>query len=330
MPLFHIGYRRYEGRRTSHAMRWWPITRTGLAIAWRSKLLRRLVFVSFLPFLYFGWVFFIIGRITDPSTDPGTPFFQLANEMLGRDLVRQLHEDPSVIREAVWAIVFASFGTFVQLLIAGLVAAIAGPALVATDMRSRAFLIYFSRPVSRADYVIGKAGVLVVLLASVTLLPSLLLYVLSILFSPSLETIVQTAPVAFSVAIGWVGVIVPAALVMLALSSMTRQPRFAVASWVVVCVFGPLAHLILQQTRELRDSGWTFMLSLPNSVRTLKLGLLDVEGRVAALDYEGRMHPAVEGLMTTDSPLRAALWLGLVSVVCVVFLLRRVDAPTRI
>ena len=33
MPLFEIGYRRYEGERTSHWTRWWPITRTGLAIA---------------------------------------------------------------------------------------------------------------------------------------------------------------------------------------------------------------------------------------------------------------------------------------------------------
>ena len=67
MPLFQIGYRRYEGERTPHTLRWWPITRTGLAIAWRSKLLRRLVFVSFLPFLYFGWIFFIIGAHDRPG-----------------------------------------------------------------------------------------------------------------------------------------------------------------------------------------------------------------------------------------------------------------------
>jgi ABC-2 type transport system permease protein len=330
MPLFQIGYRRYEGRRTSHSLRWWPITRTGITIAWRSKLLRRLVFVSFLPFLYFGWVFFIIGRITDPGTDPSTPFFELAREVLGRGLVNQLHEDPTAIRSAVWSIVFASFGTFVQLLVAGLVAAIVGPALVATDMRSRAFLIYFSRPVSRLDYVIGKLGVLVALLAAVTLLPSLGLYVLSILFSPSLETILQTAPVALSMTLGWVGVIVPAALVMLVLSSLTRQPRFAMASWVVVCVFGPLAHAILQETRGLRDSSWTFMLSLPHSVRALNLGLLDVEGRVAAVEYEGTLHPVVAALISQDSSLHAAAWLGFVSLACIAFLLWRVDAPTRI
>jgi hypothetical protein len=330
VPLFHIGYRRYEGERTSHARRWWPITRTGIAIAWRSTLLRRLVFVSFLPFLYFGWVFFIIGRITDPVNDPNSPFFELANEMLGRGLVQQLHEDPSVIREAVWAVVFGMFGTFVQLLIAGLVAAIAGPALIANDMRTRAFLIYFSRPVSRLDYVVGKAGVLAALMASVTLLPTLLLYVLSILFSPSFETIVQTAPVALSMTLGWIGVIVPAALVMLVLSSLTRQPRFAIAAWVVVCVFGPLAHGILQATRGLRGSDWTFMLSLPNSVHRLQLSLLDVRGRVEALDYDGPMHPAVDLLMTSDSPWSAGIWLALISIASLLFLLRRVDAPTRV
>jgi hypothetical protein len=330
MPLFQIGYRRYEGKHTSHALRWWPITRTGMSIAWRSKLLRRLVFVSFLPFLYFGWVFFVIGRITDPGNDPSAPFYEIAGELFGRRLVDQLHEDPTAIRSAVWSVVFASFGTFVQLLMAGLVAAIAGPGLVANDMRSRAFLIYFSRPVSRLDYVLGKAGVMVALLACVTLVPSTFLYVLSILFSPSLDTIVQTAPVAAGMALGWMGSIIPAALVMLALSSLTRQPRFAVAAWVVVCLFGPLAHVILQHTRGLDGSRWTFLISLPHTVRTLKLGLLDVEGRIAALNYEGGIHPVVDGLITDDSPWRAALWLGLISVGCVLFLLRRVDAPTRI
>ena len=33
MPLFEIGYRRYEGKRTSHLTRWLPITRSGLAVA---------------------------------------------------------------------------------------------------------------------------------------------------------------------------------------------------------------------------------------------------------------------------------------------------------
>lgn len=330
MPLFQIGYRRYEGKRTSHALRWLPITRTGIAIAWRSKLLRRLVFVSFLPFLYFGWVFYVIGQITDPGTDPNALFYGLAHELFGSGLVNQLHDDPSAIRGAVWAMVFASFGSFFQLLMAGLVAAIAGPPLVANDFRSGAFLIYFSRPVSRFDYVVGKAGVLVSLLACVTLLPSLFLYVLSILFSPSFETLIQTAPVAAAMCLASLGTIVPVSLILLTLSSLTRQPRFATASWFVLVLFGMLSHLILRETRELADSGLTFLVSLPNTIRAFQLGLYDVAGRVDNLELNRDMHEVALALSSPDSPTVAAVWLGFISVCCVLFLLRRVDAPTRV
>lgn len=330
MPLFQIGYRRYEGERTSHAMRWWPITRTGLTMAWRSKLLRRLVFVSFLPFLYFGWVFFVIGRITDPGTDPTAPFYQLATELFGERLVTQLHDEPAVIRSAVWTMVFSNFGTYFQVLMTALVAAVAGPPLVSNDLRTRAFLIYFARPVSRLDYAIGKAGVLVALLASVTLLPSLLLYSLSILFSPSLDTIAQTLPVAGTIVLATLGTIVPIALILLVLSSLTRQPRYAAVAWFVLCLFGPMAHMILQQTQGLRDNGWTFLLSLPHTVRTFQLGLYDVRGHAQNLDIRGDVASMMEGLTASDSPLRAGIWLAVLSVASVFILLRRVDSPTRI
>jgi len=330
MPLFQIGYRRFEGERTSHARRWWPITRTGLSIAWRSKLLRRLVFVSFLPFLYFGWVFFVIGRITDPGTDPNLPFYELAREFLGDHVVEKLHDDPGLIRSSVWTMVFGYFGTYFQLYMAGLVAAVAGPPLIANDLRTRAFLIYFARPVSRLDYVIGKTGVLVALLASVTLLPSLLLYSLSILFSPSLDTIIQTLPVAAKIVLATMGTIVPAALILLVLSSITRQPRFATITWFVICLFGPLTHIILQETRGLRDNGWTFLMSLPHTVRTFQLGVYDVEKSADDLGLSGDFRDIVDGLTTSNSALRAGVWLAMISVICVLILLRRVDSPTRI
>lgn len=330
MPLFEIGYRRFEGARTSHALRWWPIARTGLSIALRAKLLRRLIYVSFLPFLYFGWVFFVIGRITDPNADPSSPFYELARELLGRQLVIQLHEDPAAVRTAVWTVVFGYFGSFFQLLIAGLVGAIAGPPLIANDLGSRAFLIYFARPVSRFDYILGKAATLVALLATVTLLPSLFLYALSILFSPSLGTIVQTLPVLGSIVLASVGTIVPAALVLLTLSSLTVRPRFAALSWFVVCLFGLLTHTILQETRALRDSGWTFLVSLPNLTRTYQLGLYDVEGRAQHLALNGDLADLLEGLRPTDSPTHATIGLGVLSLVCLFALWRRVDAPTRI
>jgi ABC-type transport system involved in multi-copper enzyme maturation permease subunit len=331
MPLFQVGYRRYEGTRTPHWLRWFPITRAGLTISLRSKLLRRLVFVSFLPFLYFGWVFFVIGRITDPNLDASQgSLYDIAQDMFGVAMADSMARDPGAVRSAVWASVFAMFGSFFQLLLLGIVCALAGPSLVANDLRSRAFLIYFSRPISRADYILGKAGVLIALLASVTLLPSLLLYVLSILFSPSLDTIQQTLPVAGSIVAANLVTIVPASLIVLALSSLTRQPRFAAAAWAVICFFGPVAHNVLQFTTGLEGSSWTFLLSLPHTARALQLGLYDVGGRTSELALRGDLQDFVQTLSSTESPLVAASWLAFVSALSVFVLSRRVDAPTRI
>ena len=60
--------------------------------------------------------------------------------------------------------------------------------------------------------------------------------------------------------------------------SAQRSQRSRNLTALVVCLFGPLTHGILQQTRGLRDTGWTFLVSLPHTVRTFQLGLYDVVG----------------------------------------------------
>ncbi len=331
MPLFELGYRRYEGPRTPPRMRWWPITRWGLALAWRSKLLRRMVFVAFLPFLYFGPVFFAIGRITEPGGAVARgPWRDIAASLLGNDLVRRLSEDVGSVRSAVWALVFATMGQFVQLQWLALVAAIAGPPLVANDLRTRAFLIYFSRPISRLDYVLGKAGTLGWLLCSVTLLPNLVLYVASIAFSPSLGTLMHTFPVAVEACLASLFAVVPCALLMLTLSALTRQPRFAAAAWAVVLIFGFVSHQVLSRTRALADAGWTFLLSPFHAVRAVQLGLYDVEGRLSGIELRGDARALAANLTSDHSPVLAGFFLVLVSLACFLILLRRVDAPTRV
>ncbi len=331
MPLFELGYRRYQGQRTSERLRWWPITRWGLSIAWRSKLLRRLVFIAFLPFLYFGPVFFAIGRITEPGAAAAHgPWREIAASLLGGDLVRRLAEDVGSVRSAVWSLVFASMGQFVQLQWVAMVAAIAGPPLVAHDLRTRAFLIYFARPISRLDYVMGKAGTLVVLLGSVTLVPNLLLYVASIAFSPTLETVAHTIPVALKSGLASMAAIVPAALFVLMLSSLTRQPRFAAAAWAVVLVFGFVAFGVLSRTIGLGSAGWTFLLSPFHAVRAVQLGLYDVAGQMSGLGLRGDVRELVGNLSSEHSPVLGGVFLAIVSLACFLVLLRRVDAPTRV
>lgn len=328
MPLFQIGYRRYEGQRTSRWMRWLPISRAGLTIAWRSKLLRRLTLFSFLPFMYFAVVFFLLGRATDPSNEGAAGNF--LEEILGHEIITLIRTNPGQLRSAVWSVVFAMFSSQFQLLLGGLVAAIVGPSLISNDIRAKAFLIYFARPISAVDYVIGKAGVLLAMLASVTLIPSLLLYALSILFSPSIDTLLQTLPIALTVTLASVCTIVPVTLLALTISSMTSQPRAAAAAWIAICALGPLTHGSLQATQALNGNDWTFLVSLPHTVSALVLGLYDVPAQVEALGLNADLTEGLRALSSDNSPTRAAAMLGLMSITCIFVLLRRVGAPTRI
>src|ERR1700675_4692638 len=64
----------------------------------------------------------------------------------------------------------------VQGVLAFLLTAFMGPGLISPDIANGALPLYFCRPFSRAEYVIGKASVLVILLSQITWIPGLVLF----------------------------------------------------------------------------------------------------------------------------------------------------------
>jgi ABC-2 type transport system permease protein len=56
--------------------------------------------------------------------------------------------------------------------------AFAGPGLISPDLANQALPLYFCRPLSRAEYVLGKFSVLAVLVSVITWLPGLMLFAL--------------------------------------------------------------------------------------------------------------------------------------------------------
>jgi ABC-2 type transport system permease protein len=57
-------------------------------------------------------------------------------------------------------------------------AAFVGPGLVSPDLANNGLALYLARPFSRAEYVLGKAGVLAILLSLTTWIPALLVFAL--------------------------------------------------------------------------------------------------------------------------------------------------------
>ncbi len=71
----------------------------------------------------------------------------------------------------------------VQGSLAFLLTAFAGPGLISPDLANGALPLYFCRPFSRAEYVLGKSSVLAILLSEITWLPGVVLFVIQASFA---------------------------------------------------------------------------------------------------------------------------------------------------
>lgn len=65
----------------------------------------------------------------------------------------------------------------VQGVLAFLLTAFTGPGLISPDLANGALPLYFCRPFSRAEYVLGKSSVLAILLSQITWVPGLILFI---------------------------------------------------------------------------------------------------------------------------------------------------------
>lgn len=71
----------------------------------------------------------------------------------------------------------------VQGVLAFLLTAFAGPGLISPDLANGALPLYFCRPFSRAEYILGKSSVLAILISEITWVPSLILFMIQASFA---------------------------------------------------------------------------------------------------------------------------------------------------
>ena len=202
MPISELGYRHWEGTRVPPARRWLAITRSHIKIAYRgSRLLRRFLIVAWMPLLYFAPVFFAVGYLANPenSLEEGGLLTAIGQGIFPEGFLEILRDNPATILPAIWAVAFYLFLTVVQSFLAMIAVAIVAPPLISRDVRSKAFLLYLSKPISVWEYLLGKLGVAVFFLFVITLFPALLLYLISVALSPNVGTIVATVPILFRV-----------------------------------------------------------------------------------------------------------------------------------
>ncbi|HEX7901304.1 MAG TPA: hypothetical protein VF950_26330 [Planctomycetota bacterium] len=331
MPVFELGYRHWEGERTSPWLRWTAISRTGISLAFRSKILRRLVFIAWAPLLYFGPFFFGVGYVTDSKLTirERAEWTPMLRGVLGKDMAQRVQNDPESLRPLIWSVAFHRFIAVPQGLIMILLVAIAGAPLIAQDVGSKAFLVYFSKPITKWEYLLGKAGTVMFFILLVTLFPALVLYAVSIAVSPSMRAVGDTWTTVPRLFASAAAVSIPATALILFLSSLAREARYVAFGWIAIWALGETSYLILRTLPALQGSTWILLVSPWECVNAVTGAIFDVPSQIKELGINLRRGP--RSLLLSSSPAGpAAAWLAAVSLVCFAGLARRVSAPMRI
>lgn len=274
MPLHDVGYRPWQGDRLGSGSAIGVIALTGIKLAWTSLWLRRMVFFAWSPAIVFAMSFFAFeqaidegrlatlrdaaraGRNLDGVGMLGTVLADTlggARRGSGRDPAGRSAAAPGVdpkldiaqTRRVVWSRLLLAFMRVPQAVLLAAVIGLVAPSLVSRDLRAKAWLVYFTRPVGRVEYILGKATILGVLVAAITVLPALALWLLGVLVSPSVWVAVDTWDLPLKAVAASVALAVPTVLLALAYSSVTAESRIASFAWFATWAACWIAHSTL-------------------------------------------------------------------------------------
>jgi ABC-2 type transport system permease protein len=226
MPIFDQGYQHWTGTLSGHAWRWLTITRHGVRVGMKNNWLRILVIFSWLPAVGLAFMLCLWGLLEQKSALV-TPLLSFLSGIFPREVLA----DPKSFRVPVWTICYRYF-LEVELPVSMLVVLLVGPSLISQDLRFNALPLYFSRPLRRGDYFAGKLGVIAWFLGMVIILPSLIAYVLGLLFSLDVTILRDTFPLLLACLAYGAVVVLSAGTLMLALSSLSRNSRYIALFWV--------------------------------------------------------------------------------------------------
>jgi ABC-2 type transport system permease protein len=243
VPIFDQGYQHWSGQLSGHAWRWLAITRHGVRIGMKSRILRIVTMVSWLPALLLAGALCLWGLLEHKSSmvDSIVQYMMF----MSPDVLA----DPRQYRLEIWTLCFHYF-LMTELRFSMILVLLVGPSLISQDLRFNALPLYFSRPLRRIDYFLGKLGVIGFFLAMVTIVPSLVAYILGVLFSMDFAIVPETFRLLVSsVAYGLI-ITLSAGLLILALSSLSRNSRYVALFWVGIWFVSGIASTVLQSVER--------------------------------------------------------------------------------
>ncbi|HKY33887.1 MAG TPA: ABC transporter permease subunit [Candidatus Polarisedimenticolia bacterium] len=275
MPIYDQSYRPYRGALTSHTWRWWTITQAGLMQHLSRRLTLIFLFVAIIPAIVQGVIIWFSHQVTSQQN-----LFTV---------------DPAFFRNFLWM-----QGPFLML-----VCVWPGATLIARDLKTNAIQLYLSRPLTRTDYVLGKFGIVAGVAMLLLPVPALLLFIMEIGLSTDTAFLARYFWIPFAI-LGYSAVVITgAALLSLALSSITRSGRYAGLLFFALVICSRIA------------AGVATLLTQSHAWNVLSIGsLMD---QVGALFFGGETEYGMH-------PVPAAFMYALLVSACLLILRRRVKA----
>lgn len=251
MPVLERSYRAWDGPRVPPERLWRVVTKYAVADIFRSRLVFLVFWASFLMPLGAAVLIYLHHNVSALAS------MQLdASELLQVD---------------GWF--FAGFMAWQCYWFGGLLAFLAGPSLISTDLSHGGLPLFLSRPLTRTRYVAGKIVALAGLLSVITWVPGLLLFGLQALLAGS-DWTRANARIPFAILAGSAAWIAVLSLLTLAASAVTK--RKATAQMLLVAA-GLGGQIVGNACKEALDTTAGLMLSVPEVMRSLVQGLYGVD-----------------------------------------------------
>lgn len=246
-------------------MRIWAISRRGIQVGLKKKGARMMVFMAFVPALLLVLALSLWGFI-----EQGSETVKALLDTILPFLPKGIRDDPSKYRIMVWTFLFDWF-LKAELWCTFILTMTIGPDLISQDLRFNAMPLYFSKPIRRVDYFLGKLGVIGVLVGAIMIAPIALAYFCGLLFSFHYTVIRDTAPLFFGAMVYGVVVVASVGALMLAISSLSRN------SHIVGAMFAGFVFVSMNFGAGLDaniDRPWCPLFSYPANLHRVQSGLL--------------------------------------------------------
>jgi ABC-2 type transport system permease protein len=246
MAVYERSWRRYGGALTPLKGRFLVVTRYALGDVFTSRVFTAFYALCFLPSVL------------------GLLFIYLSHNV---PLLNQLGAPPDLMKVLTSQFFMVLFSW--QAVPAFLVAVLVSPSLIAADLSNNALPLYLARPITRAEYVLGKTAVLALLLSPMTWVMGLAIFVLQ----ASLEGggwWINNYQIGVAYLMGHLTWIVVISMLTLAISAWVRyKPVARGALFAIIFILAGFATAVNAVTR----TSWGDLIHLVRAINSVVMSL---------------------------------------------------------